>query len=371
MDLMTFLEEYYVYIIVVIVVILMTIIGYVAKKTNFGEKIAKKNNEQNNKKTDDIIETLDEDYNTKSENVDSNTTNIDILDTVAPDFNNKGLVIGDVNENPAITNEELGITEDLYAPFGDNLVADPANVIDDLKIEEVADDNFKIVEKEDNTGNDFIEDIKPKDLVLSDDVEQLNEQTQSDIEPNQNIQEEIEEKKKENQITQEVSDIVDNTFVINDATEEFEKELKPEQENNVLEGIDELEKETIDKPEQEPEEPLKKAIEQFSVDDIETNEQQPEFKLEATNSIKLDEINEAIKNLKLEDLDNSEALESTLEPTEVKKKGKNKKITIESVDEIKNKNNSNDKSTDFELPNIEDISKQNEIISDEDEIWKF
>lgn len=363
MDLMTFIEEYYVYIIVVIVVILMTIIGYVAKKTNFGEKIAKKNN----KKTDDIIETLDEDYNTKSENANSNTTDIDILDTVAPDFNNKGLVIGDVNENPAITNEELGITEDLYAPFGDNLVADPSNVIDDLKIEEVADDNFKIVEKEDNTGNDFIEDIKPKDLVLSDDVEQLNDQTQSDIEPNQNIQEENEEKKKENQITQEVSDIVDNTFVINDATEEFEKELKPEQENNVLEGIDELEKETIDKPEQEPEEPLKKAIEQFSVDDIETNEQQPEFKLEATNSIKLDEINEAIKNLKLEDLDNSEALE----PTEVKKKRKNKKITIESVDEIKNKNNSNDKSTDFELPNIEDISKQNEIISDEDEIWKF
>ena len=127
MDIISFVIEHYIAFIIVGIVFFMTIIGYIAQKTGFDNKISKES-DKDKKNTDgtekeENVEILNEsDSDTLAQQKDENNDEVeqlDILDTIAPNFNNSGLVVGDINQNSKVSNEELGIPEDLYAPFGD------------------------------------------------------------------------------------------------------------------------------------------------------------------------------------------------------------------------------------------------------------
>ncbi len=368
MDISKFIEDNYVIIIIITAIIVMTIIGYVAQKTEFGKKVSAKNNKKNNtvtEQTEPISETIIEEITDDNES--SKTQNIDSLDNIAPDFNDGQLVLGDVNLNPDISNDQLGISEDLYAPFGDeNLDANTQiNTFDasELKIEEVPEtDEFNIIEPEkfnqvetideqtfenlnvpltDSTNatnyeNLIIEEVNPadnenqiNDLNISNDEEALPEPTNTPI-------------------VSEINDIVDNTLVINNDVEELKQSSEP--------SLDIFNSELPDS-----------KIQKFAIEEDNYNEDNynnettentsQEFDLDITTNLQLDEINEKIKNLKLEDLDNPIYEEEPV-TTNTKKKKNNKKINVKSVDEIKNENKNGDKiiqTDERSNVNVEDI----------------
>lgn len=362
-DINAFITDNFVIIIVIGVIIIMTIIGYIAKKLGFGEKLASKadSDASDEKIKDQSIETLNENI----ENDKDNKT-VDPLDAIAPNFNTGGLVIGDVNQNPAITNKELGISDDLYAPFGDDEESKKEINIEDLKIEEVSDnDDFEIIEKDTKKDEDnYEESIEDLSVPLE------SEDNKSSIEDIKIEDVEILDSKDENvtpieenstngsidPVTEEISNLVDNTFVINDATEDFE-------ENN-----EEL---TKDKSK------LSK-IEQFDIGESELSNDEPtDFEVETTTTLKLDEINEQIKSLKLEDLDNSNFDIDTL--NDIKPKKKKKSVSVKGIDEIKrdaqnrseNKNDDVDIVADLPLPSLDEVSQAEQQVEESDDIWSF
>lgn len=361
----TFITDNFIIIVVIAVFLIMTIIGYIAKMTGFGEKISARN-QKNNKSTleidDENIETLND------ENLTNNTTEadkLDALDTIAPNFNDGGLVIGDVNQNPAVTNQELGISEDLYAPFGDNTKDELS--LDDIKIEEVAEsDDFNIIErdKQNNEETDelIIQDVNPTTQNEESSINIENIKIE-EAETADNTISEVEPVEKLDPVVEEINDLVDNTFVINDATSDFDNTIAEaeETENNEGEASKELSK-----------------VEQFDIGENElTTEDTNDFEIEATTNLKLDEINEKIKNLKLEDLDNQNLDEDVVE--DIKKPKKKKVVSVKSVDEIKkdsskNKNKDKDKDidvvTDLPLPNLNEVGEDKDV-SEEDDIWNF
>lgn len=359
-DINAFIVDNFVIIVIIAVVLIMTIIGFIAKQTGFGEKVSSRNqpNKKDNLNNDSDIERLSE----KSKDLNNNGANnetLDALDTIAPNFNDGGLVIGDVNQNPAITNQELGISEDLYAPFGEDTKSKGAS-IEDLKIEDVEEtDDFNIIEK-DSLNNETVDELVIQDvnsntesLANSLEIEDLKIENVDTIE---NVNNEI--SKPADPVVEEISDLVDNTFVINDGTSDFDK--------------NEITEEKVDDTKSEPvSEPSK--VEQFDIGEGElTDEETSDFEIEATTNLKLDEINEKIKNLKLEDLDNQN-LDNDIE--EVKKPKKKKTVSIKSIDEIKRdsskeKNKNVDVVTDLPLPSLNEVGDDKDI-REEDDIWNF
>lgn len=356
MDINAFIVDNFIIIVIVAIVLIMTIIGFIAKKTGFGEKVSSRN-QQNNLGNDNDIEQLDENTET-FDNSKTSSEALDALDTIAPDFNDGGLVIGDVNQNPAITNQELGISEDLYAPFGDDTKSKEAS-IEDLKIEDVEEtDDFNIIDK-DNLNNEpvdelVIEDVNPTNETF--DNQGLENLQIEDIDTTEKTDSEISQSV--DPVVEEINNLVDNTFVINDGTSDFDKNESIEEEN----------KESESEPTSEP-----SKVEQFDIGEGElADEETNDFEIEATTNLKLDEINEKIKNLKLEDLDNQN-LDEDIE--EVKKTKKKKAVSIKSVDEIKKdsskeKNENIDVVTDLPLPNLSEVGDDKDI-SEEDDIWNF
>lgn len=359
-DINTFITDNFAVVIIVAIIIVMTIIGYIAKKFGFGEKIGSKGTTVNNSnKEEQKIEVLNEDLEDNTKN--SDIEKVDALDTIAPNFNDGGLVIGDVNQNPAITNQELGISDDLYAPFVEESTEKTEPIIEDLKIEEVSlDDDFSIVEKnkkqeEDNleTSNEDLSvplDLVDTNIQLDDikieDIEALDAKTEN-IQTEDNTAEESQDP-----IVEEISNLVDSTFVINDATDDFEGNKFETKESS--------------------------KIEQFDVGESELTKEEPiDFDVEATTNLKLDEINEKIKNLKLEDLDNPNFDEEVLNNMKPKKKKKN--ISVKSVDEIKkepqkknnNKIDTADIVTDLPLPSLSEVAQEDKEVEENDDIWNF
>lgn len=358
-DVNAFITDNYIVIIVICSIIVMTIIGYIAKRLGFGEKISTKNKE--NKDTN--IEVSQENIEVLNENPTNNSTTESSfnLDNLASNFNDGGLSIGDVNQNPAITNQELGISDDLYAPFGDGEETKKELNIEDLKIEEVSEeDDFTIIEKDTKKDDDEVptssEDLSvpleidtlPIDDIKIEDVDTLEEQKEEQPQSIENS----------DPVEEAISDLVDNTFVINDATEDFEKK------ENELEK-----KETLPEP---------SKIEQFDIGESElTNDEPTDFEVETTTTLKLDEINEKIKSLKLEDLDNANLEDEML--ADIKPKKKKKNVSVKSVDEIrkdsqrKTKNNSDETDiiTDLPLPNLNEVASDDKQVEETDDIWSF
>lgn len=353
MDLNAFISENYIVIVIVGIITVMTIIGYFAQKTEFGKKVSKKNKKEKNIISNDVALEEIKEKKIETEDKEENLEELDIFDTIEPDFNDGGLMIGDVNQNPEISNEQLGINEDLYAPFGDEK-NEPG--IEELKIEEVEEINdFIIDEKKDknNSDEELFEDIN-QSLDINNNLNVEN------IEIEEISQEENEEKlfaeaKKENMVVEEINNIVDNTFVLNEATTELEKQME---ERHDLDAVSEIVEEKKENDE---------------------NAEEENTDLETTTTLKLDEINEKIKNLKLEDLDNLNFEEDVI--SEPKRKKKNKKVTIKTVEDIKQTKESahlfnNEIINEFELPTIEDFGQQNEEITEQnvsetDSEWNF
>ena len=365
MDFNAFITENYIVLIIVGVVLVMTLIGYIAQKNEFGQKVSNKNKKKRMAKDtikNDNVELLDENLDIISEpiienkntdglsNVELKKEEPDILDTIAPDFNDTGLVMGDVNQNPEKTNEELGIPDELYAPFGDTS-SNATNSIENLKIEDVATDDFSIVEKDNkNTDDDelIIKDINesldnPESFENSFDNAELKiEEVQS-----QPIIDEV--KEIEDPVKEEISDLVDNTFVINDGTNDFNSEPIEEtvvEENNTDDELN---------------------IPQVETQNIESDN--IDSSTEKTTNLKLDEINEKIKNLKLEDLENLNFEEDF--STDLKQNKKNKKVSIKSIDEIKKETNQNDVTQELKLPDLEQMAKNDTKVNESDDIWNF
>ena len=392
MDIVSFITEHYIAFIIAGIVILMTIIGYIAQKTGFGAKISKANKDEENTNkvsNDENVEVLNDIDINSSDGVETDKNEVeqlDILDTIAPDFNNEGLMVGDINQNPAVSNEELGIPEDLYAPFGDQEVKlNNEPNIDDLKIEDVEEnDDFNIITKENTNDNDedqteviseINESLSPKEE--NNNIEDLKIE---EVDPNKAI---VAEEPK-NEVVETINDLVDNTFVINDGTSDFNSIDKIEEKKD-----DDINNQSIASNENNnPGE--KSKVEQFEIDENSFPEEiNSDLELEATTNLKLDEINEQIKNLKLEDFDNPivEIQNNNLS----KKKSKKKQVSIKSVDELKNKQNDNssneielnlpdlntviennldNKSSEDNLTqNTDDASENNEV--SEEDIWKF
>ena len=392
MDIVSFITEHYIAFIIAGIVILMTIIGYIAQKTGFGAKISKANKDEENTNkvsNDENVEVLNDIDVNSSDGVETDKNEVeqlDILDTIAPDFNNEGLMVGDINQNPAVSNEELGIPEDLYAPFGDQEVKlNNEPNIDDLKIEDVEEnDDFNIITKENTNDNDedqteviseINESLSPKEE--NNNIEDLKIE---EVDPNKAI---VAEEPKD-EVVETISDLVDNTFVINDGTSDF----------NNIDTIEEKKDDDINNQSiasNEDNNPVEKSkVEQFEIDENSFPEEiNSDLELEATTNLKLDEINEQIKNLKLEDFDNP--IVETQNNNLSKKKSKNKQVSIKSVDELKNKqsdnssneielnlpdlntvieNNLDNKSTEDNVTqNTDDTSENNEV--SEEDIWKF
>lgn len=392
MDIVSFITEHYIAFIIAGIVILMTIIGYIAQKTGFGAKISKANKDEENTNkvsNDENVEVLNDIDINSSDGVETDKNEVeqlDILDTIAPDFNNEGLMVGDINQNPAVSNEELGIPEDLYAPFGDQEVKlNNEPNIDDLKIEDVEEnDDFNIITKENTNDNDedqteviseINESLSPKEE--NNNIEDLKIE---EVDPNKAIA--AEEPK--NEVVETINDLVDNTFVINDGTSDFNSIDKIEEKKD-----DDINNQSIASNENNnPGE--KSKVEQFEIDENSFPEEiNSDLELEATTNLKLDEINEQIKNLKLEDFDNP--IVETQNNNLSKKKSKKKQVSVKSVDELKNKqsdnssneielnlpdlntvieNNLDNKSSEDNLTqNTDDASENNEV--SEEDIWNF
>lgn len=392
MDIVSFITEHYIAFIIAGIVILMTIIGYIAQKTGFGAKISKANKDEENTNkvsNDENVEVLNDIDINSSDGVETDKNEVeqlDILDTIAPDFNNEGLMVGDINQNPAVSNEELGIPEDLYAPFGDQEVKlNNEPNIDDLKIEDVEEnDDFNIITKENTNDNDedqteviseINESLSPKEE--NNNIEDLKIE---EVDPNKAI---VAEEPK-NEVVETINDLVDNTFVINDGTSDFNSIDKIEEKKD-----DDINNQSIASNENNnPGE--KSKVEQFEIDENSFPEEiNSDLELEATTNLKLDEINEQIKNLKLEDFDNP--IVETQNNNLSKKKSKKKQVSIKSVDELKNKqsdnssneielnlpdlntvieNNLDNKSSEDNLTqNTDDASENNEV--SEEDIWNF
>lgn len=392
MDIVSFITEHYIAFIIAGIVILMTIIGYIAQKTGFGAKISKANKDEENTNkvsNDENVEVLNDIDINSSDGVETDKNEVeqlDILDTIAPDFNNEGLMVGDINQNPAVSNEELGIPEDLYAPFGDQEVKlNNEPNIDDLKIEDVEEnDDFNIITKENTNDNDedqteviseINESLSPKEE--NNNIEDLKIE---EVAPNKAI---VAEEPK-NEVVETINDLVDNTFVINDGTSDFNSIDKIEEKKD-----DDINNQSIASNENNnPGE--KSKVEQFEIDENSFPEEiNSDLELEATTNLKLDEINEQIKNLKLEDFDNP--IVETQNNNLSKKKSKKKQVSIKSVDELKNKqsdnssneielnlpdlntvieNNLDNKSSEGNLTqNTDDASENNEV--SEEDIWNF
>ncbi len=358
-DVNAFISDNYVIIIIVGTIIVMTIIGYLAKKLGFGQKISA----GNNKPQDSNIENTQENIEVLNENSTSDlaTEPFSTLDALAPNFNDGGLVIGDVNQNPAITNQELGISDDLYAPFGDSTEPKKDLDIEGLKIEEVSeDDGFTIIEKDNKKDeNDVTSTIE--DLSVPLEVENTDSQIENikieDVETVETKEEQPQSAENSNPVEEVISDLVDNTFVINDATEDFEEKENESEEERVVE-------------------PSK--IEQFDIGENDLSNDEPtDFEVETTTTLKLDEINEKIKSLKLEDLDNSNFEDDML--ADIKPKRKKKNVSIKSVDEIKkdstkkskNQTDETDIVTDLPLPNLNEVASDEKKVDETDDIWSF
>ncbi len=353
-----FIMDNFTIIIVIAVILIMTIIGYIAKRTGFGDRFSAYNR-KNKKTNDEDIETLSD----STENLTNNITDaekLDALDTIAPNFNDGGLVIGDVNQNPAVTNQELGISEDLYAPFGDNAKEELS--LEDIKIEDVEEkDDFNIIEK-DNKNDEvsdelIIEEVNP--IVNEENNSNIDDIKIEEVDTLDNANTNVEEADKLDPVVEEINNLVDNTFVINDGTADFDNAK--------------VETEPIEKKQDDIDVGLSK-VEQFDIGESElTNEENNDFEIETTTNLKLDEINEKIKNLKLEDLDNQNLDAGLLE--DLKKPKKKKNVSVKSVDEIKKssskkKNKDIDVITDLPLPNLSEVG-DDEDVSEADDIWNF
>lgn len=373
MDINVFISENYIAIIIIAVILVMTVIGYFAQKTEFGKKVSERN--QKNKETkqqekNDAIEILSESISNEPINNESNiVTNepeqLDFLDTIAPNFNDGGLVIGDVNQNPDKTNVELGISEDLYAPFGDDAIKTGPS-IEDLKIEDVSEtDDFNIVEIDNNKDNDEIDESIFQDINESLESNQDFDMENSKIDDNtfdienQN-QDQIQPETKD-PVVEEINELVDNTFVINDGTDDFNDKNNEQLISSNSEDIKGINKES--------------KVEQFDIGENDISIEEPnDLDIEKTTNLKLDEINEKIKNLKLEDLDNPN-LENEL-ISDIKKTKKKKQISVKSVDEIK-KSSHAEKQPEIELedemalPNLDTVIENNKDVDEVDNIWNF
>ena len=328
MDIASFINANSKVIIIVGIIIVIILIGFVAQQTKIGKKVLFKDQKDGNKE-DKKEEIKKEDLNKplieKKENIPSILAGMnekpiktDIFDNIKTNFNENGLSITDINENPQMSEQELAMTEDLYATFGDQPEEkeETSKIEDNLKIEDVSDTNdFKIMEVEKNEDGQVIAPTEEEMEKLTQPIESVTidesniqnvEENKTEEQEENKTEEQEENQENEETISKEYADeidkIVDNTFVLNDATEEANQNMEDSSNDNDEED--------------------------------ETND----FDFEATTSLKLDEINEQIRNLKLEDLDNNEDEEYEKEQ---KKEKQNKNISIKSIDEIiEEKNNS-------------------------------
>ena len=380
MDIISFVIEHYIAFIIVGIVFLMTIIGYIAQKTGFGNKISKES-DKDKKNTDgtekeENVEILNEsDSDTLAQQKDENNDEVeqlDILDTIAPNFNNSGLVVGDINQNSKVSNEELGIPEDSYAPFGDQTTKkkiEPS--IDDLKIEDVDDKyDFNIIEKDTNKNdaenidvnaiNDINVTVPPKGENVN--VEELKIE---DVEPYETLeQDKKEQDKTEDKVAETISNLVDNTFVINDGTDDFNSTNNA----NTKDFIDKEENLKNEVDENIKQQSEKSKVEQFEIDENSFPEEiNNDLELEATTNLKLDEINEQIKNLKLEDFDSPIVDEE--KSNLLRKTAKRKPINIKSVDQLKNeKDNTSNNDVKLELPDLNTVIENNNISTEDNTV---
>lgn len=332
MDVTSFISEHSTLIIILGSIIVIILIGFIAQKTNVGKKVLFKDKKEEEKTINPSLDLnkplLDKPQ--EKEVTPMNPTPVidatglgetpiktDIFDKISANFNDTGLSLTDVNENPAASNEDLGLTEDLYVPFGDKEEEKPV----ELKIEDVNEnDDFQIIEPQKNEDGQVVapteEEIAKLSQPLTENItttlseEDTTVAEKDNEEKIKNTEENNEELPQE--YVDEINNIVDQTFVINDATDESNQTMVEESgqiqdEQNIVN--DEISNETTD----------------------ETSD----FDFEATTTLKLDEINEQIRNLQLEDLDNNEDLIS-----EKEEKREKKNISIKSIDDIINEKNS-------------------------------
>lgn len=189
MDYVTFLSENYIWIIIVAVIIVMTVIGYIADKTEFGEKKQKKHNKKQNEHVEENIE-----ENKPEENVLVSTINeADEIDNLDKASNEE--ILSDF-EMPVDSN-------DSYSNFEDNLESNYN--------EEISEDYIQPQETYQEDNNESIMNENPIDSNMNDEAveEQLPEETIESVDEEENKSDMFEE---ENQNETEESILEENQF---------------------------------------------------------------------------------------------------------------------------------------------------------------
>ena len=243
--------------------------------------------------------------------------------------------------------------------------------IDDLKIEDVDDKyDFNIIEKDTNKNddenidvnaiNDINATVPPKGENVN--VEELKIE---DVEPYETLeQDKKEQDKTEGKVAETISNLVDNTFVINDGTDDFNSTNNA----NAKDFIDKEENLKNEVDENIKQQSEKSKVEQFEIDENSFPEEiNNDLELEATTNLKLDEINEQIKNLKLEDFDSPIVDEE--KSNLLRKTTKRKPINIKSVDQLKNeKDNTSNNDVKLELPDLNTVIENNNISTEDNTV---
>lgn len=352
MDIVSFITENTTIVIIVGIIVIMTIIGYIADKTGFGKKfIEKSKNKEEIEKEELKHMDLNRPLIEKSESNDSNTTinsSKNLFDSQISNLTNQQSTDSLVHQNLNVSNEQANFSEDLYVPFGDE---DNDSVDSNSDVKKFSSENS--FEQFDN--NDGVQNLNSS--LSSENANLTSEIINQDvILDNSSVNE---NGVKEPKYVDEVNKIVNDTYIENN-------DVKEEPLNIIDESIPE---DSFEISGNQKSEENQSNIEKInSTDDVlleddSTKDETSDFDIDETTTLKLDEINEKIRNLKLEDLDNND--DSFMNKDTSKSKKVKKNVSIKSIDDILKEKVNQETVSDEQLNNNE-IEPVNELTVNED-----
>lgn len=352
MDIVNFITQNATMVIIVGIIVIMTIIGYIADKTGFGKKFIEKNKNKDEIEKEELKHmNLNRPLIEKSESNDSNTTinsSKNLFDSQISNLTNQQSTDSLVHQNLNVSNEQANFSEDLYVPFGDE---DNDSVDSNSDVEKFSSENS--FEQFDN--NDGVQNLNSS--LSSENTNLTSEIINQDvILDNSSVNE---NGVKEPKYVDEVNKIVNDTHIENN-------DVKEEQLNIVDESIpeDSFEISGSQKPEENQSNIEKiNSTDDVLLEDDSTKDETSDFDIDETTTLKLDEINEKIRNLKLEDLDNND--DSVMNKDTTKSKKVKKNVSIKSIDDILKEKVNQETVSDEQLNNNE-IEPVNELAVNED-----
>ena len=352
MDIVSFITQNATMVIIVGIIVIMTIIGYIADKTGFGKKFIEKNKNKDEIEKEELKHmNLNRPLIEKSESNDSNTTinsSKNLFDSQISNLTNQQSTDSLVHQNLNVSNEQANFSEDLYVPFGDE---DNDSVDSNSDVKKFSSENS--FEQFDN--NDSVQNLNSS--LSSENANLTSEIINQDvILDNSSVNE---NGVKEPKYVDEVNKIVNDTHIENN-------DVKEEQLNIVDESIpeDSFEISGSQKPEENQSNIEKiNSTDDVLLEDDSTKDETSDFDIDETTTLKLDEINEKIRNLKLEDLDNND--DSVMNKDTSKSKKVKKNVSIKSIDDILKEKVNQETVSDEQLNNNE-IEPVNELAVNED-----